>query len=198
MFRILIAFLTLIMLNGCMQNNEARPNNGNDNQSGTMMVRDSSIEQPKRKTNEEVAEHLSEIAGSIPNVNSATTVALGDYAIVGIDVDADMERSDVGSVKYSVAEALKSDPYGVNAVVVADPDTYARLQEIREDMNDGKPISGILNELADITGRLMPNVPLDIVDQEPEEETESQKGKMDSEDKQKLNKEQEKQSNYHK
>src|SRR5690606_19563789 len=134
----------------------------------------------------------------IPNVNSATTVALGDYAIVGIDVDADMERSDVGSVKYSVTEALKSDPYGVNAVVVADPDTYARLQEIREDMNDGKPISGILNELADITGRLMPNVPLDIVDQEPEEETESQKGKMDSEDKQKLNKEQEKQSNYHK
>ena len=70
--------------------------------------------------------------------------------------------------------------------------------ESMPDMNDGKPISGILNELADITGRLMPNVPLDIVDQEPEEETESQKGKMDSEDKQKLNKEQEKQSNYHK
>ena len=49
------------------------------------------------------------------------------------------------------------------AVVVADPDMNARLKEVSEDIRNGKPIQGILNELADISGRLMPEIPADLV-----------------------------------
>ena len=56
---------------------------------------------------------------------------LGRYAIVGIDVNSKIERSQVGSIKYSVAESLKKDPHGARAVVVADADTMQRLKEIQ-------------------------------------------------------------------
>ena len=74
-----------------------------------------------------------------------------------------LDRSEVGSIKYSVAESLKNDPHGARAVVVADPDLNARLKEVTEDIRIGEPIQGILNELADISGRLMPEIPADLV-----------------------------------
>ena len=61
-------------------------------------------------------------------MNDATAVVLGPYAIVGIDVNKNLDRSEVGSIKYSVAESLKNDPYGARAVVVADPDMNARVK----------------------------------------------------------------------
>ena len=61
----------------------------------------------------------------------------------------------MGTIKYSVAESLKNDPHGARAIVVADPDMNARLREIGEDIRKGEPIEGVMNELADIAGRLI-------------------------------------------
>ena len=87
------------------------------------MLKNSYIENVDRKTGQEISKRLVELATSIPNVNDATAVVIGRYAIVGIDVNSKLERSQVGSIKYSVAESLKKDPYGANAIVVADADT---------------------------------------------------------------------------
>jgi len=89
-----------------------------------MNVKNSSINEVRKEDSEEVSKHLANLAANVPNVNNATAVALGKFAVVGIDVDKDLDRSKVGSIKYSVAEALKKDPYGANAVVVADPDFF--------------------------------------------------------------------------
>ena len=110
----------------------------------------------------DVALHLEEIATRVPNVNNARCVVFGNTAIVGIDVDPKLERSEVGTVKYSVAEALRNDPYGVNAMVTADMDLNQRLKEIREDILAGRPIAAFANELADIVGRIMPQFPRDL------------------------------------
>jgi len=107
----------------------------------------------------EVAAHLETIAKSVPRVQAARCVVFGNTAIVGIDVDPALERAEVGTVKYSVAEALRKDPYGVNAIVTADIDLNQRLREIYDDIRAGKPISGFANELADIIGRIMPQMP---------------------------------------
>src|SRR5690606_8472737 len=47
---------------------------------------------------------LEELAERIPEVKHANCVILGDMAIVGIDVDGNVDRSDVGMIKYAVAE----------------------------------------------------------------------------------------------
>ncbi|WP_254639475.1 YhcN/YlaJ family sporulation lipoprotein [Cohnella sp. GbtcB17] len=110
-----------------------------------------------------VASHLEQLAEGVQGVRHANCVIFGKYAVVGIDVDPKMERSRVGTTKYSVAEAFRKDPYGIDALVTADMDMAQRIREIRADAKRGRPIAGFAEEMADIVGRLVPQVPRSIV-----------------------------------
>ena len=141
-----------------------QPNTTEDTEQGTQRSLDIAEQakdprEKETKTAEEVAEHLVHLTERVPNVNSATAIVIGDLAVVGIDVKADLTRSDVGVVKYEVAETLSNDPHGAYAFITADPDINSRLKEMRKDINAGHPISGIMNELAGIVGRLIPVIP---------------------------------------
>jgi YhcN/YlaJ family sporulation lipoprotein len=160
--------ISLSLITGCNNNNKEVAENQNQN---IVQVKNTNIPEVDRSTGQDIAQHLVDLTTSIPNVKDATAVVLGPFAFVGIDVDSNMERSQVGSLKYTVAESLKKDPHGARAVVIADPDITARLKEIAEDIENGAPIQGIANELADISGRLMPEIPADIV--EPKSKTEA-------------------------
>ncbi|RXI98149.1 YhcN/YlaJ family sporulation lipoprotein [Anaerobacillus alkaliphilus] len=150
--------VTILLLFGCQQNIAQDQNAGTQQPLGIAeQARDP--REKEFKNAEEVAEHLVHLTERLPEVNSATAVVLGDLAVVGIDVKADLDRSDVGVVKYEVAEALSSDPHGAYAFVTADPDINARLKEMRKEINAGHPVGGIMNELAGIVGRLMPVIP---------------------------------------
>jgi YhcN/YlaJ family sporulation lipoprotein len=116
------------------------------------------IDNPKK-----VAAHLEMLARGVQGVKGANCVVFGKYAIVGIDVDEKMERSQVGTLKYAVAEAFRKDPYGINAVVTADIDLAQRLREIRVDVKNGRPLAGFTEELSDIVGRLVPQIPRNII-----------------------------------
>lgn len=100
------------------------------------------------------------MASDVPEVNDAAAVVAGPYAVVGIDVDKDIDRSRVGTIKYTVSEALYHDPYGKTAVVVADADIMERLRGMSDKIARGQPISGIVDELAAIVGRYMPDFPI--------------------------------------
>lgn len=187
--------LGVMLLVGCGTQN----NQGQEGKSQNLVnVKNSTVPEVDRKSGQEISKRLVELASSIPNVNDATAIVLGRYAIVGIDVNKNLERSEVGSIKYSVAESLKNDPYGARAVVIADPDLNARLREISEDINDGKPIQGIMNELADVAGRLMPEIPADIERPAPTKSLEKSKKGLNQNEDQQLEKRQEEQSNYYK
>lgn len=113
----------------------------------------------KQVTNDEIANHLASLADSVPGVIRALAIVLGPYALVGIDVDQELDSSRVGTIKYSVTEALREDPYGKTAVVVADPDITARIQKMTEKVQEGYPAAGIIEEIATIIGRTMPIIP---------------------------------------
>jgi YhcN/YlaJ family sporulation lipoprotein len=187
-------FVLLLILSGCGVQNNAK-DNGKQN---LVHVKNSTIQEVDRNTGQEISRHLVDLATGVAKVKDATAVVIGNYAIVGIDVDSNIERSEVGSIKYSVAESLKNDPHGARAVVIADPDLNARIKEIAKDIKNGKPISGIMNELSDITGRLIPEIPADIIEPKPKNATEEpKKGLNDSEQRQ-LEKEQQDQSKHKK
>jgi YhcN/YlaJ family sporulation lipoprotein len=185
-----------LLLAGCNTNNN-KETAKNANQS-LVKVKNSYIENVDRKTGQQISKRLVKLATSIPNVNDATAVVIGNYAIVGIDVNAKIDRSQVGSIKYSVAESLRKDPYGAKAVVVADADTTARLKEIQGDINKGRPVQGIMEELADVAGRLMPEIPGDLITPSPKNSTEKPKHKLPENKEKQLRKEQNDQSNHHK
>lgn len=135
-------------------NEAAPPPDLNQNRPET--VKQTAPNQRERMSAQEKADHLAALATDVPNVEGATAVVAGRYAVVGIDVDRTLDRSRVGTLKYSVAQALKEDPHGANALVTADTDMVQRLREMNEDMREGRPIRGIAEELADIAGRIMP------------------------------------------
>ncbi len=192
----LISLLILtLVLAACSNKNEVGYNaNQNSNPNKPITVKNSNYKQVERKSGQQISKHLVDLTTGIPDVKDATAVVIGKYAFVGIDVDSNVERSKVGSIKYSVAEALKDDPYGAKAIVVADPDLYARLKEINKDIRKGEPLKGIMNELSDISGRLMPEIPKSLKQTNPENAPKEPKKQMNNKKEKQLKKEQEKQS----
>ncbi|GFN30374.1 YhcN/YlaJ family sporulation lipoprotein [Paenibacillus xylaniclasticus] len=109
--------------------------------------------------------HLESLAKGIPGVKNAHCVIAGNIAVVGIDVDSKLDRSRIGTIKYSVAEAFRKDPYGVDAIVTADIDLAQRLREIGADIRRGRPVQGFAEEMSDIIGRIVPQMPRDTIPQ---------------------------------
>lgn len=193
LFSLLIACLLLLV--GCQQDSDnALPNQDADGNNQLRQVRNSSPESHRNLDNTEIANHLANIASDVPSVNSATAVVAGPYAVVGIDVDKELDRSRVGTIKYSVSEALYHDPYGKTAVVVADADVTERLRIMGQSIQDGRPVQGIVEELAAIVGRYVPDFP--IINDRPNEPDQNKEIMENKEEKQ-LDNIQQKQSNHH-
>jgi YhcN/YlaJ family sporulation lipoprotein len=106
-------------------------------------------------------DHFEQLAKRVPGVNGAHCVVMNNVAVVGIDVEGSLGRSRVGSIKYSVAEAIRKDPRGVKALVTADMDISNRLNEMGRHISKGNPVSGFASEMADIIGRIIPQLPED-------------------------------------
>ena len=197
-----IIIQALFILTGCTAVQYGRERNirnesTDQREAKPIHVKNTAPETAENPGRTDIAKHLVEVTEKIPGITDATAVVLGRYSVVGIDVYDNLERSKVESIKYTVAQALKNDPYGANAVVVADPDTVSRLRGMASDIKAGRPVSGILDELAAIVGRVMPEVPNDVTDNEKESPTKSNDDQLNERDQKKLQNEQNDQSDHH-
>lgn len=92
----------------------------------------------------------------IPGVERAYVLLTGRIALVGVDLKADISGSKIDTVKYSVKEAAERTGPGYKAVVTADVDTVTRIRELANGARNGRPISSLADEIADILSRLYP------------------------------------------
>jgi YhcN/YlaJ family sporulation lipoprotein len=195
--RLLVLFIVILAISGC--NNQPRNiSREEDDKSQIIHVKDSADIHVDRKTGQEVSAHLVELATRVPNVNDATAVVLGPYAVVGIDVNSDLDRARVSTIKYSVAESLKNDPYGATAVIIADADSFVRLEEMGRDIQRGRPIAGIMEELAEIVGRVIPEIPIDLKEPTAPNPTEQNNSQLPKDQQKELEEKQQEQSNNQK
>ncbi|MCM2987982.1 YhcN/YlaJ family sporulation lipoprotein [Bacillus safensis] len=198
LFLTLFMIQTIILLGACQQQEKPEAINKQNGRQHLVRVSDSS----KQKTNQarpstDVAQHLVNVTEHVADVNDATAIVIGRYAVVGIDVKDDLDRSKVETIKYSVAKALRNDPEGANAVVVADPDTVSRLKEMGKEIQAGRPVSGIMDELAAIVGRVMPEMPKNEIDRNEKDPTNDPNNQLKEHDQKQLEKNQNDQSNHH-
>jgi YhcN/YlaJ family sporulation lipoprotein len=159
---ILMIAALLVFAAGCNQSSQKGTSSSPNSTQNGVKVQQIAPPQQRIQDPQAVADHLEKLATSVPHVQSAHCVVFGKTAVVGINVDPKMERSKVGTVKYSVAEALRKDPNGANAIVTADMDLSQRLRDIRENISSGRAVSGFAEQMADIIGRIMPQMPRDI------------------------------------
>nr|WP_305147621.1 YhcN/YlaJ family sporulation lipoprotein [Anoxybacillus gonensis] len=183
--------LLLLFMSACGQ--QAQPNN----RDSLVHVKNTTNERIVNKSGQQIARHLAHLASSVPNVNDATVLVVGKYALVGIDVNAKLDPSRVGTVKYSVVESLQKDPYGANAIVIADADLNERLKAIQKQVEKGKPIQGFMDELAAIVGRVMPEIPSDFIQTKNPRSTRQNDDQLNRNEQNQLENEQQKQSNDH-
>lgn len=155
-----IFFILFLVLAGCQQEETSEPLEDTNHSNPMLHVENSSLNEQEQFNNQEIADHLANIASQVPNVNDANAVVAGPYAVVAIDVDEELDRSRVGTIKHSVNEALYHDTYGKTAVVIADADGAERIRNISEYLEEGRPVQGIMDELAEVVGRYMPSLPL--------------------------------------
>ncbi|NGQ93681.1 YhcN/YlaJ family sporulation lipoprotein [Brevibacillus sp. SYP-B805] len=162
-----IALLSLCLLLSACNTANNPPANQSAPQPGkqapaTQRVQQTAPQPTYNQSPQATAERLVQLATRVKNVNDATAVVIGKRAVVGIDVNAHLDRPEVGVIKYSVAEALKEDPQGATALVTADPDLVQRLREMAADIRRGRPVIGFAQELADIVGRIIPQAPRNV------------------------------------
>ncbi|GGE22796.1 hypothetical protein GCM10011571_26090 [Marinithermofilum abyssi] len=159
MIRFLSVLCGIGLLFGCQPANKPPANESappTDKIPHTQRVRQTAPDPRYARNPQAIANRMVRIATNMPQVKGATAVSAGPYTIVGIDVDPTLDRGRVGTIKYSVAQALQEDPQGSNVLVTADTDLVQRLRELSDDVAHGRPLSGVAQELAEIAGRIMP------------------------------------------
>lgn len=166
--RIIMFILVSLILFGCTNPNDRENSTSKKEQE----IEQTSEQQEISDNNDDIASHLANIASNVPDVDEAVAIVAGPYAVVGIDVAEKLDRQRVGTIKFSVNEALRDDPYGKTTVVVADADVNERIRNMRERIEDGEPIEGIVDELANIVGRFMPTFPVEEESAEEHQEEE--------------------------
>lgn len=189
----LLLFVAILI--GCQNNNNNEQSSQPNHENQPIQVKNSDPRDVEVLDNQEKAQHLANLASDVPEVNGATAIITDRGALVAIDVDKDLDRSAVGSIKYSVLEAVHHDPYGKNAVIVADGDVFERLSHIMDEIGNGQPLSGFVNELSNLIGRWMPEFP---VDELTEQQTKQNKNRMNEQEREELGEINEEQSNHHK
>lgn len=191
-----LKYISILMLSilivACQQNENSQATNDDGQNNRMIQVKNSDPIEREELSNQEVADRLANIADRLPDVDRATAIVVGPYTVVGIEVDKDFDRTKVGSIKYTVAETVHEDPYGRDAVVLADPDVVERIEHMGDKMSQGHPVQGIIDELSALIGRVMPEVP--VPNDQPKEPNQN-KESLPEDQQNKLDKIQEDQSN---
>lgn len=144
----------IVFMVACTSNQESQSRSTEQ-----IKVEQSSYKPDEIMTRSDIADHLADLAVKTTDVQDAAAIVLGPYTVVGINIAGDAERNRTSSIKHSVLEALEHDPYGREAVVIADADMPERLRGMRESIQNGAPVKGVADELANIVSRYMPTVP---------------------------------------
>lgn len=111
------------------------------------------------EANRKAARMAQTIANEIEEVNSATVVFADEVAYVGIDLKAKVPDARAEEIKKEIAGLIKRQDPDVDTVYVTeDADTFTRLQEIAQDIENGRPLSGFLDELETMFKRVTPSM----------------------------------------
>lgn len=107
------------------------------------------------KRSKSISEKLSKLDG----INNPNVVITGKTALVGVDLATNTEDSKTTELKNMVQSKVKEIDSDIdNVVVTSDMDLTKRIKNVGKDIEDGKPISGLLEEIEEVMRRITPNM----------------------------------------
>jgi len=115
----------------------------------------------------ELSQFVAEKIASMPEINTAYVMLTDNNAYVAVTESAKSARQAARSgnvnddlaveLKEKVADRVRSLVPGVkNVFVSANPDFYGRMREIADEVGQGRPIQGFLEEFNTMVARIFP------------------------------------------
>ncbi len=103
------------------------------------------------------AQEIADAAAKQKEVQSASCVITGNTAMVGLQFNKQYKGSLTNAIKKQVEKRVKETDKRIDRVVVtADPDLVSRIEEIFQEIGNGRPISGFTEELREMINRINP------------------------------------------
>lgn len=105
----------------------------------------------------EAAQDVANGLTAIDPVHSANVLLMGNNAYVGVTTKSGQSLDDAGDTKTKIAEQVKTKrPNVQNVYVSANPDFVGSVNRYAQDLNAGKPITGLGEEFNSMVRRLFP------------------------------------------
>lgn len=122
--------------------------NTNGNTNGMNKLGDYSSERVKK---------VEDAVNKIKEVKSSAVVITGDRALVGINMQSNVEAAKTNKVKSEVEKAAKAADKSLTSVAVSsDADVFTRISKVGEGLKSGRPFSEFANEVEEIFRRVLP------------------------------------------
>ena len=134
------------------------PNTGDTNSTDTGLNADESANPTDRTGSTGTSDNdLHQRAEKIAEVKDSRVVISEHMAYVSVEIDKTADSSESMQLKDEISRVAKTaDPAIDTVYVMEDADTFTRMKEIGQDIADGKPVSGFLEELENMFVRVTP------------------------------------------
>jgi YhcN/YlaJ family sporulation lipoprotein len=106
---------------------------------------------------QETAQRLSDVAERVTGVRGATVVINERTAMVGLNLDPDLEITETQLVKQRVEDRIRdAEPRMDRVVVTADPDLVAQIERLGKNVVQGRPVSEFTREFSTLLTKITP------------------------------------------
>lgn len=113
---------------------------------------------PTTTDTKQIATKAANQAKMVSGVNSATAVITGKTMYIGLDLEANLEKTKSAMVEKEVISKVKKMYPNYTVMVSSDIDTVTRIKKVAQGIAAGKPLSSFSQEIQDIGTRITPSV----------------------------------------
>ena len=164
--------MSCLIFTGCSRNNNTQQtppatNNQTDNAQNNVSGSNNAADQKDDNgtddnvDNTNLHQRTEKIADAVVNdvaqVKDARTVISEKMAYVSVAIDETADTAESATLKEEISNVVKKTDAEIETVyVMEDADTFTRMKEIGEDIANGKPVSGFVEELETMFVRVTP------------------------------------------
>ena len=164
--------VSCLIFTGCSRNNNTQQtppatNNQADNAQNNVSGNNNAADQKDDNgtddnvDNTDLHQRAEKIADAVVNdvaqVKDARTVISEKMAYVSVAIDETADTAESATLKEEISNVVKKTDAEIETVyVMEDADTFTRMKEIGEDIANGKPVSGFVEELENMFVRVTP------------------------------------------
>ena len=140
-----------------MTDNQTTTNSTNDTQMGQNIADTTTT--GDETYNESRSQAINDaIKSEVSQAKDVWVMVMGNNAYIALDIDAQDDSVDAMNIKNQVAEIVMNTDSEIRDIYLAeDADSFTRIKDAFTDLTNGKPVSGMTDEIVNLFTRITPD-----------------------------------------